>query len=50
MIVHLLIQAGANPSLRNDFGVSAGDMCINRGMEAALDPNYDPKSPLLVTL
>ena len=49
-IVHLLIVAGANPSLRNDFGVSAGEMCTNRGMGAALNPEFDPKDPLLVTL
>ena len=38
----MLIKAGANPNARNDFGVSAGDMCTNRGMGDALDPNYDP--------
>lgn len=35
-----LIQAGADPSIRNNFSVKAYDICMNRGHEKAFDPNY----------
>lgn len=35
-----LIQAGADPSIRNNFSVKAYDICINRGHQRALEQNY----------
>jgi ankyrin repeat protein len=35
-IVTLLVQKGANPAIRNDFGTKAADLCINRGLGGAL--------------
>lgn len=35
-IVAMLVRAGANPELRNEFGVKASELCIKRGHGGAL--------------
>jgi ankyrin repeat protein len=35
-IVSLLVQKGADPTIRNSFGTKASELCINRGLGNAL--------------
>jgi ankyrin repeat protein len=35
-IIEALIEKGADPDKRNNFGVKAGELCMNRGHEEAL--------------
>lgn len=47
-IVEMLVQAGADPNIKNEFGVRAADMCINRGHGEALLPPSQQQLPLAV--